>query len=230
MRIGNQFYSNTQPSMTNQGRFGANPWMIMEMMMGLMVSMLSQMMRGQGAGGFSPFQNPNFGGGSAGGGAPSIGNFLGGHGGGGSSPSAPSAPSSPSAPVNSSVPAYSGKSGPIKNETDFAHSLLQALGAPETAANIQSLVNWEKREGGQWHNSAHFNPLNTTQSAPGATGMNSVGVKAYTSWEQGIKATVDTLHNGKYNDLVAALKSGKGLSHGSYKGLSTWSGGGYSSI
>lgn len=120
--------------------------------------------------------------------------------------------------------------GPIHNETDFAKALLDKLGYPATSANINSLVTWQKREGGNWNNSAHYNPLNTTTSETGATSMNSVGVKSYGSWDQGIEATIKTLENGRYGDILSALQSGQGLSHGSFKGLSTWSGGGYSSI
>jgi hypothetical protein len=35
-----------------------------------------------------------------------------------------------------------------------------------------------------------------------------VGVKAYTSWAQGLRATVITLGNGLYGGILAALRSG----------------------
>jgi hypothetical protein len=123
-----------------------------------------------------------------------------------------------------------GPVGSINNPTDFANALLAAIGAPSTAANITSIVNWEAREGGNWNNTAKYNPINTTLNEPGATSINSVGVKAYTSWAQGVQATAATLLGGQYNDIVTALRAGNGLGHGSYAGLSTWSGGGYSSI
>lgn len=114
----------------------------------------------------------------------------------------------------------------------FATSLLQRLGAPATPQNVQALVAWQGKEGGNWHNTAAYNPLNTTLSMPGATvmaGGNVDGVKAYQNWQQGLQATVNTLQNGDYGDIVGALKAGKGLS-GSLPGLAKWSGGGYSSI
>jgi hypothetical protein len=91
-------------------------------------------------------------------------------------------------------------------------------------------------EGGNWNNTARYNPLNTTLQESGSTTMaggssaGADGVQAYTSWTQGVQATVDTLRSSSYSDIIAALKTGNGLGTGSLAGLSTWSGGGYSSI
>ena len=90
----------------------------------------------------------------------------------------------------------------------WAKALLQALQMPATTANMAAIVAWEMAEGGHWYNTAHFNPLNTTRRMPGATAMNSVGVKAYLSWAQGLAATVDTFHNGLYEGILAALRAG----------------------
>lgn len=122
-----------------------------------------------------------------------------------------------------------GSAPPPVTPTSFAGSLLGEIGAPKTPANLNSIVGWEAREGGNWHNTAKANPLNTTENAPGATSMNGVGVKSYLNWNQGVNATARTLENGDYGDILGALRAGKGLS-GNLKGLSTWSGGGYSSI
>ena len=107
------------------------------------------------------------------------------------------------------------------NQQTWAQQLLKSLGVPVTDANVQSLVKWENKEGGNWNNTASYNPLNTTQNEPGAKSMNSVGVKAYTSWQQGFQATVETLKNGYYPDILAALMSGRGMT-GHEKGLQTW--------
>jgi cell wall-associated NlpC family hydrolase len=126
--------------------------------------------------------------------------------------------------------AYSSAGGyTFGNQANFAEDLLKALGAPVTNANMASITNWENREGGNWHNTAHYNPLNTTQSMPGSSTTNGVGVAAYQNWLQGLQATVQTLRNGRYNDILSALASGRGLG-GNLQGLSTWSGGGYSSV
>ena len=88
----------------------------------------------------------------------------------------------------------------------WARALLQAMGLPVTAGNVTVIEEWEAREGGNWLNTARYNPLNTTQQEAGATSINSVGVKAYTSWQEGLQATVTTLRNGYYDHILAALK------------------------
>ena len=101
--------------------------------------------------------------------------------------------------------------GPVNGNyapLSWAKALLQKLTMPVTAPNVAAITAWELAEGGNWHNSARYNPLNTTQSMPGATSMNSVGVKAYASWAQGFAATIITLHNGYYAGILAALQRG----------------------
>jgi hypothetical protein len=110
--------------------------------------------------------------------------------------------------------------------TNFAKGVLTGIGAPITAANIRSIILWIHREGGGGTN----NPLNTTEKEPGSTDFNSVDVQNYRSATQGVNATITTLENGNYNDIVSALHSGKGLMGRSFTGLSTWSGGGYNTV
>ena len=114
--------------------------------------------------------------------------------------------SSPSKSVSTSV------SG-TGNQAEFATSLLTGLGAPLTESNVKALTTWMRFEGGHWKNSAKYNPLNTTLKVPGATSMNSVGVKAYANWDEGIQATISTLTGSKadargYTAIVNALKAG----------------------
>jgi hypothetical protein len=92
--------------------------------------------------------------------------------------------------------------------TSWAAALLARLGLPTTSANVTAITAWETAEGGNWHNSDRYNPLNTTQSAPGAVATNSAGVKAYQSWDQGLTATVQTLTNGMYGGILTALGRG----------------------
>ena len=103
----------------------------------------------------------------------------------------------------SSVP-LSGSYTPLT----WAKALLEQLGMPLTQQNAAAITAWELAEGGHWHNSAHYNPLNTTMPEPGAMAMNSVGVKAYLSWAQGYTATIATLRNGYYGGILAALRAG----------------------
>ena len=91
----------------------------------------------------------------------------------------------------------------------WAQTLLYKLGYPSTNQNMAALTTWAAFEGGQWHNPAHFNPLNTTQKFNGSTSMNKVGVQSYKNWDDGYAATVKTLKNGKYNKILGALSKGK---------------------
>lgn len=112
------------------------------------------------------------------------------------------------------------------SQLQWATALLAMGGWPTTAAAEKSIVAWEQREGGGGAN----NPLNTTLPMPGATDFNSVGVKNYVSIQQGLQATVETLHGGPYGDILLHLRSGQGFLGITLAGLSTWSGGGYSSV
>lgn len=94
--------------------------------------------------------------------------------------------------------------GATPERTQWATDLLAQLGMPKTSENIRALSAWAQAEG----TSANFNPLATTQGAPGASNFNSVGVKNYASYEQGLQATVKTLTNGRYEPILAALRSG----------------------
>jgi len=87
----------------------------------------------------------------------------------------------------------------------WQRGVLQALGAPATSSNLRFLNAWQQAEGG----GASFNPLNTTQHAPGASSYNSVGVRNFVSPQQGIQATARTLMNGFYNPIVQGLRSGQ---------------------
>jgi hypothetical protein len=116
------------------------------------------------------------------------------------------------------------KNAPVLNgnatETQFATDLLSRINAPITDSNIAAMTTWMKFEGGGGGkatglgvNSATFNPLNTTLKTSGSTGsMNSVGVQRYASYDAGLSATVQTLQNGKYNSILAALKQGTSTS------------------
>lgn len=127
----------------------------------------------------------------------------------------------------SGIGAVTAPAGPGENA--FFTAVLTAIGAPPTAANLRSMDAWRTHET-PWPPVAANNPLNTTQQMTGATDYNSVGVKNYPSSLEGIAATATTLLNGNYGDVVAALRSGRGLCGRSFAGLSTWSGGGYSEV
>jgi peptidoglycan hydrolase CwlO-like protein len=107
-----------------------------------------------------------------------------------------------------SAPELLMKAGGKVTQVTWAQAFLKRLGMPMTADNVAAVVAWEMAEGGHWYNTAYYNPLNTTQSMPGATVFNSVGVKAYTSWAQGLEASVITINNGYYGGILAAMRAG----------------------
>ena len=92
----------------------------------------------------------------------------------------------------------------VYDRAQFARDLLDRLGAPATESNLTALSAWMAAEGG----SAAYNPLNTTQPAAGTTDYNSVGVKNYGDLATGLNATVQTLTNGHYAGILAALRQG----------------------
>src|SRR5262245_58921743 len=103
---------------------------------------------------------------------------------------------------------------------DWRRALLQRIGAKATPANMRLLSTWQRWEGGHTNNAAKFNWLNTTHG-PGRS-INSVGVRAFDSFDQGIKSLSETLMNGYYDDIVAGLRSGNPYDHDMSRGLQTW--------
>lgn len=112
----------------------------------------------------------------------------------------------------------------------FARQVLKGLGLPVTTANVNWLTAWESREGGHWENTAQYNPLNTTLAMPGSSTMNGVGVRVYTSWQQGIEATVKTLAESRYSDIRSALHTGSISLDQHFNSLMAWSGNGYDNV
>jgi hypothetical protein len=99
----------------------------------------------------------------------------------------------------------------INGPGDFAVALLKTLGDPVTPQNIQAIVAWHQREGGAWNSPSHFNPLNTSMKMPGSHAINGDGVQSYTSWSQGLTATVATLNGASYRRILAALSAGNSV-------------------
>ena len=98
-------------------------------------------------------------------------------------------------------------------DDEFYKSILKGLGAPITDENMKFFYAWRQAEGGKARN----NPFNTTQSKPGSTFYNCLkkgvsgcksGVRNYLSSQDGIDATVRTIKNGRYQNIINALKSG----------------------
>ena len=100
----------------------------------------------------------------------------------------------------------------IYTPTDFANAFLNAIPEPDTSSNVEAIVGWEEAEGGNWHNDAEFNPLDTTYPLDGSVSINGVGVQAYSNWTVGVTATVDTIQNGLYGGILSALAAGNNAS------------------
>lgn len=112
----------------------------------------------------------------------------------------------------------------------WAKDFLIRIGNPvPNQAVIDWVVGWTVYETNT-NSGATYNLLNTTQPMPGATDFNSVGVKNYTSYAQGIQANQLTVQNGRYGSLSQALFTNNihalsPPSAGVQSDLHTWCGG-----
>lgn len=94
-----------------------------------------------------------------------------------------------------------------RSPDQWALDFLARAGFPATPANVQAVVSWEYAESGA--GGGMFNPLNTTQGGyAGETDFNSVGVKNYARYEDGIAANAKVIHNGYYPRVVDAFMAG----------------------
>jgi hypothetical protein len=96
----------------------------------------------------------------------------------------------------------------INTSHDFAVAVLEMLGDQVTSQNTGAIVSWAQAEGGAWNSPAAYNPLNTTKRMPGSHSINGAGVQAYTSWPEGLEATVQTFQAGPYGSILSALRAG----------------------
>lgn len=91
---------------------------------------------------------------------------------------------------------------------DWRQKILGGVQAPVTPANLKFLDLWARAEGG----TAANNPFNTTQSSRGATPYNTLDsgghVWNYVSPQAGLQATIQTLNNGRYGNIISALQQG----------------------
>ena len=86
---------------------------------------------------------------------------------------------------------------------DWASAILSELGAPSStnSNSMMAMLGWMQGEGSPCNN----NPLDTTQDYSSSTDCNTFGVKNYGSMDVGVKATVATIQNGYYNDIISDL-------------------------
>lgn len=104
----------------------------------------------------------------------------------------------------------------------FCEQLLGRLGMNVTPMRVGMLLAWCWAEGGWAHNNAAYNPMNTTQPAAGSHPINSVGVQAYTTLQEGLDATEVTLTNGRYGAVLIALQGQQSEGWAGIVGVSPW--------
>jgi hypothetical protein len=100
---------------------------------------------------------------------------------------------------------------------DWAVAVLSNVTAPGSPTNLATLLGWTAQEKTGLHPAPPIgpwaiqwsNPLNTTQPWPGAIDVNSAGVKQYRNLTDGAGATVATLTNGLYPDIIASLQQSR---------------------
>lgn len=119
----------------------------------------------------------------------------------------------------------------------WAEAALDALGAPKTAANMKTMVDWFANEGIPH---ALNNPLNLQTPMGGSTVSTDSGapasanIQAYPTPADFVAAFPLEMNKGSYPAIVAALKSGQGLegttSSEIQNELLIYSGSGYDSI
>lgn len=95
---------------------------------------------------------------------------------------------------------------PSNDWNTWAHGVLSGIGAPANNVNLSTLWNWTVAESPSSTPLRWNNPLNTTQHGPGSTAMNPVGVQSFPSLGGGVSATVQTLLNGRYGNIVNSLR------------------------
>lgn len=105
---------------------------------------------------------------------------------------------------------------------DFAKSLILGLGGnPNDKNSVDAFKIWMKKEGQNkgWGSGAAYNPFSTTEEMPGSTNFNIInkktgqGVQNYTSYDQGLEATLATLTGPNaekygYNKIIKLVQSG----------------------
>jgi len=100
-------------------------------------------------------------------------------------------------------------------DDDIYKSVLYCIGAKPTKENMVFMYAWRQAEHGLYEKklAAKNNPFNTTQPMNGATRLkdNTHGVKNYQTTQDGIRATCDTLKNGRYENIIDGFKTNAGL-------------------
>lgn len=84
---------------------------------------------------------------------------------------------------------------------EWAQRFLRQLGVPVTDRTRMAMVVWMQSEGSP----ARWNPLATILPMPGAVTMNSAGVKHYPDRRTGLEASLRTIREEQYDEIVRRL-------------------------
>jgi hypothetical protein len=125
-----------------------------------------------------------------------------------------------------------------ENQKAWSEAILNALGAPLTSANIVSIGYWMQNEAGSppYGIVGANNPINVSEPCCGGMPIQDDGdgvtfLQSYPSVSQGVQAIATYLQRGNYVDILAALRTGAGLSGSNLASeIQLYSGGGYSTI
>lgn len=93
--------------------------------------------------------------------------------------------------------------------TAFALDLLHRLNNDQPSADtVAFIIGWTIAEDSGDGAFLRNNPLNTTQDGFNEThSINRDGVKGYLTYEDGLDATIETLMNGYYDEIVIGLQN-----------------------
>jgi hypothetical protein len=117
----------------------------------------------------------------------------------------------------------------VTTRQEWATGYLAFCGWEMSAEKVLGIVAWAVAEGSD----AKWNPLDTTEPAPGATDYNSAHVKNYPSLQVGYEATLATMKNGYYPRILASLSDpsgGSALGLAAAVGSEPWGTGNFSRI
>jgi hypothetical protein len=92
---------------------------------------------------------------------------------------------------------------PSAEDIKFYSEILEGIDAPVTKNTLTFFFAWRQAE----HGACAFNPFATMQPYGASTKFNKAGVRNYESAEDGIGATIKTLLNGYYPDLLNRLRT-----------------------
>lgn len=121
-------------------------------------------------------------------------------------------------------------SKPSMSDDEVYEAILTGVGAPVTKENMKFMYAWRQGEGAK----AAFNPFNTTKKKEKSTFYNCLsrkndkcvgGVRNYSSQQEGIDATIETLKLSYYSCITDGLKNdigAKKIARQCKQALKTW--------